>query len=219
MTLIRRGFSNEREDEAAGAAAAAAIVRAVADALSEKTEIIEIEDGSHSDLLKPLWRDAHSQMELVDPIRLPFLPIPPVLESRASRAASVALAERIGADAVLFIDGKTNIETGGMKAGKIGIMGVGTASSFASGYSSAMAGGNDFFTYTVYLPSFAEGMALEALLLDTRDGTIRWANKGMWKPLSLDRPEVACAVAADLLMGIDASIAANTNLESHEEEP
>ena len=32
---------------------------------------------------------------------------------------------------------------------------AGTASSFASGYSSAMSSGNDFFTYTIYLPSFA----------------------------------------------------------------
>ena len=101
----------------------------------------------------------------------------------------------------MIVAGKANIETGGMKAGKIGIMAVGTASSFASGYSNAMANGNDFFTYTIYLPSFAEGMGLEALLVETRGGAVRWANKGRWKPLPLDRPEVADAVVADLLSG------------------
>ncbi len=203
LTVVRRGFSKEREDESAAASSAAVIVRAITDHLSEKVEVVEISDGGHPDLLRRLWRDANSQMELVDPIRLPHMAVPPRLESGAARAASVELAEETGADAVLFVAGKTNLETGGMKAGKIGIMAVGTASSFASGYSNAMANGNDFFTYTIYLPSFAEGTGLEALLVDTRGGVIRWANKGLWKPLPLDRPEVAAAVVADLLSGLE----------------
>jgi len=219
LTVIRRGFAKEQEDESAGAAAAAVIARAIVDRLAGRVEIVEISDTGHSDILRPLWRDAHSQMELVDPIRLPYQPALPTLESRAARAALLELAERTDADAVLFVAGKANIETGGMKAGKIGIMAVGTASSFASGYSNAMANGNDFFTYTIYLPSFAEGMGLEALLVETRGSAVRWANKGLWKPLPLDRPEVADAVVADLLSGLDTHLSINDTSESLEEEP
>jgi len=219
LTVIRRGFAKEREDESAGVAAAGVIVRVISDRLAGVVEIVEVDEDGDFDILRPLWRDARSQMELVDPIRLPYLPVLPLLESRASRAAAVELAERIGADAVLFVAGKANYETGGMKAGKIGIMAAGTASSYASGYSSAMAGGSDFFTYNIYLPSFAEGLGLEALMIDTRSGAIRWANKGMWKPIPLDNPEVADAVVADLLSGIETQLATKNSHEEHEEEP
>jgi hypothetical protein len=82
-----------------------------------------------------------------------------------------------------------------------------------------MSSGSDFFTYTIYLPSFAEGMGLEALLLDTRDNTIRWANKGMWKPLPVARPEIAEAVAADLLTGIETVLSTNDQPQPNEERP
>lgn len=219
LTVIRRGFAKEREDEPAGTETASVIVAAIGDHLAGRVEIVVIGDSGEAEMLRPLWRDVHSHMELVDPIGLPYMPVAPRLESRASRAASAELAERTGADAVLFVAGKTNVETGGMKAGKIGIMAVGTASSFASGYSNAMANGNDFFTYTIYLPSFSEGTGLEALLVDIRDGVIRWANKGMWKPLPLDRPEVAEAVVADLLSGVETHLLTNDTSVPLQEEP
>ncbi len=219
LTLVKRGFAKEREDESAGAAAAAVVARAVADRLADKVEIVIVSDDEQADNLRRLWRDVNSQMELVDPIRLPYQSVPPTLESRSAKTALLELGEQTGADAVLFIAGRANIETGGMKAGKIGIMAVGTASSFASGYSNAMANGNDFFTYNVYLPTFAEGLGLEALLVDTRSTAIRWANKGLWKPIPIDRPEVADAVVADLLSGLEKHLSTIETHESSEEEP
>jgi hypothetical protein len=219
IEVIRRGFSAEHEDESAGNAAADAIRGAVRRHLDDEVEIVEFRGPDDGRILRPLWRDVQTQMEFADPIRLPYLAVTPSLESRAAREALLELVEETGADAVLFVAGKTNVETGGMKAGKIGIMVAGTANSFASGYSSAMSSGSDFFTYTIYLPSFAEGMGLEALLLDTRDNTIRWANKGMWKPLPVARPEIAEAVAADLLTGIETVLSTNDQPQPNEERP
>lgn len=219
LTLVKRGFAKEREDESAGAAAAAVIANAIADRLGGKVEIVKINDDEQADHLRRLWRDVNSQLELVDPIRLPYQSVLPSLESRSARAALIELGELTGADAVLFVAGRANIETGGMKAGKIGIMAVGTASSFASGYSNAMANGSDFFTYNVYLPTFAEGLGLEALLVDARSAAIRWANKGLWKPIPIARPEVADAVVEDLLSGLEKHLSAIETHDSSEEEP
>jgi hypothetical protein len=219
LMVIRRGFAKEREDESAGEAVAAVVARAIADRFADKVEIVEVNEDEQADNLRRLWRDAKSQMELVDPIRLPYLPVLPTLESRSARTALLELSEQTGADAVLFVAGKTNVETGGMKAGKVGIMAVGTASSFASGYSNAMANGHDFFTYNIYLPSFAEGLGLEALLVDARSSAIRWANKGLWKPIPLDRPEIADAVVADLLSGLEDHLSSIEPPKPSEEEP
>lgn len=219
LEVIRRGFSAEHEDEAAGDSASDAIFNAVKKHLDDKIEVVDVRRPDDRRFLRPLWRDVRTQMELADPIRLPYLPVLPSLESRAAREALLELAEETGADAMLFVAGKTNLETGGMKAGKIGIMVAGTANSFASGYSSAMSSGNDFFTYNIYLPSFAEGMGLEALLIDTRNNTIRWANKGMWKPLPVTRPEVADAVVADLLTGLETVLPTTGPSQPNEEKP
>jgi hypothetical protein len=217
LTVIRRGFSKETEDEPAGEAGADALARAMADRLGGSVETVVIGNDDAPDALRRLWRDAESQMELVDPIRLPFMSVPPTLEGRSARDAAVALAEQTGADAILFVAGRANVETGGMKAGKIGMMAAGTACSFASGYANAMSSGSDFFTYTIYLPSFAEGMGLEAVLVDTRTGFIRWANKGLWKPLPLDHPEAADHVAGDLLTGLEDQLGVAKPNETQEE--
>lgn len=219
IEVIRRGFSAEREDESAGKAAADAILSAARRHLEGEVEIVEVGGPDDRSMLRPLWRDIQSQMELADAIRLPYLPVLPSLESRAAREALLELAEETGADAALFVAGKANVETGGMKAGKIGIMVAGTANSFASGYASAMSSGSDFFTYTIYLPSFAEGMGLEALLVDTRNNTVRWVNKGMWKPLPVARPEVADAVTADLLTGLQTVLSTDNQSQPSEERP
>lgn len=218
LTVIRRGFANEREDEPAGVAAATAIVRAMADHLGEQVETVVFGGDSAEDILRPLWRDARSQMKLLDPIRLPYMSVPPALQSSAARAAAREVAERTGADAVLFVVGRVNLETGGMKAGKIGLMAAGSACSFASGYANAMSSGSDFFTYDIYLPSFAEGLGLETLLIDTRSGVVRWANKGLWKSIPLDNPEAADSLVIDLLTGLDGHLSTMDLLESQEEE-
>lgn len=217
--VIRRGFASEREDQAAGEAAADALVASVQQVLADEVKTVEVDDRENRRQTRTLWRDARTRMELVDPIRLPYLTVAPTFESRAAREALTALAESTGCDAVLFIAGKATVETGGMKAGKIGIMAAGTASSFASGYSSAMASGNDFFTYNIYLPDFAEGLALEALVVDLRTAAVRWANKGMWDPVPVNRPELTQAVMADLLTGLTMSIRTPNQPTTKEEGP
>jgi hypothetical protein len=218
LTVVRRGFAKEREDAVAGEAAAEVIAWALADRLEGRVRIVVVDGAGFETILRPLWRDARSHMELIDPIRLPYMSVAPTLESRSARAAARDLAERTGADAVLFVAGRSNVETGGMKAGKVGIMAAGTACSFASGYANAMSSGNDFFTYNIYLPSFAEGLGLEAVLIDTRSGAVRWANKGLWKPIPLDQPEVADEVAHDLLSGVEKQLSTVKALETPKEE-
>lgn len=206
FTVIKRRFSTEGEDETSATAGAANVVRAVGERLGKTVELVEVGPAEFGRELRSLWREARSSMELIDPIRLPYLADLPTLESRSARNAAGEIAEAKGADAVLMILGKANIETKGMKAGKVGIMVAGTACSYASGYANAMSSGDDFFTYNVFLPSFAEGLALKALLIDTRSFAVRWANKGLWKPIPVDQPEIADAVVADLLADLETQL-------------
>jgi len=202
VTVIRRGFKSEREDEAGSAAATTNLTEAIAAELADRLEVVTVTGPEHERQLRALWRDARIQMQQVDPIRLPFAATPPHLESRAARAAALELGERTGADAILLVAGKENRETGSMKAGKIGIMVAGTAASFGSGYSNAMANGNDFFTYNIYLPTFAEGLAFETILIDCATGEVRWANRGLFTPIPLDQRGPVAAVVKDLMSGL-----------------
>ena len=56
------------------------------------------------------------------------------------------------------------------------------------------------------------------MLIDTRDGVVRWANKGLWKPIPLDQPEVADEVAHDLLSGVEKQLSTVKALETPKEE-
>ena len=141
-------------------------------------------------------------MELVDPIRLPFLSTPPRLETRSARETVRSFGEIAGVDAVLLVEGKQNQETGGMKAGKVGLTIAGTAASFGAGYGRALSSGDSFFTYTVFLPSFAEGALLRAALVHCATGEVLWLNKGLWKAIPFDQPERVREVVADLLTGL-----------------
>lgn len=202
VSVIRRGFSAEQRSEEESSDASLALGGAVRGLARERFEVVALDPGVDPAALRSLWRDARTAMELVDPIRLPYLAAAPRLETRSAREAVKNLGEAAGADALLVVDGKQNEETGGMRAGKVGIMVAGTAASYASGFSRAASAGDSFFTYNVYLPSFAEGVALRAILLHCPTGEVLWLDKGLWKPIPFDQPDRVREVAADLLAGL-----------------
>ena len=80
---------------------------------------------------------------------------------------------------------------------------VGTANSYAAGYSRAVANGDSYFAYNVITPHFAEGAALNAVMIDCRSGEIVWANNGVWRPIAFDTPAAVDQVMADLLFGLN----------------
>ena len=79
---------------------------------------------------------------------------------------------------------------------------IGTANSYAAGYSRAMARGDSFFAYNVITPRFAQGAALNAVMVDCRSGEIVWANNGIWRPIDFNTPAAVDHVLADLLFGL-----------------
>jgi|GEM_PF-3562391 len=202
VSVVKRGFANEQRSAEESAAASRAVGAAVRTLLGGRYEVVDPSTGFEAVPLRSLWRDARTAMELLDPIRLPYLASAPRLETRSAREAARSLAEAAGVDALLLVDGKQNEETGGMRAGKVGIMVAGTAASFASGFSRASAAGDSFFTYNVYLPSFAEGLALRALLVHGATGDVLWLDKGLWKPVPFNQPDRVQGVASDLLAGL-----------------
>ena len=214
VSVIVRGFSAEQRSEEDSQAASRALGEGLRALAADRFQVVTLEAGAP----RPVWRDGRTAMELLDPIRLPYLAAPPRLETRAAREALRALGEAAQVDALLLVDGKQNQETGGMKAGKVGIMAAGTATSFASGYSRAAAAGDSFFTYTVYLPSFSEGIALRAVLVHCATGEVLWVNKGLWRPLPWDRPERVREVAGDLLTGMAALAAAEPGVVQEQED-
>ncbi len=205
LTVIHRRFSREEESPEDSAAAGVAVAAATAASLGDTWRITSWPESDDDDAraLRSLWRDARTVMELIDPIRLPYLTDAPRLETRSGRAAARRLGERAGADALLLIAGKQNEEKGSMVTGKIAMGVVGTATSYASAYSNATARGDSFFVYNVVLPTFAEGLVLHAVLISCADGEILWVNRGLWKPVDFaDRDQVAVTVA-DLLSGTE----------------
>jgi hypothetical protein len=204
VSVIRRGFSAEHRSEEESRVASRALGSAAEALVGGWYEVASPGSTAVPTALKPLWRDARTAMELVDPIRLPFLAAPPRLETRSAREAVRRLGQAAGVDAVLLVEGKQNEETGGMRAGKVGLSVAGTAASFGAGYGQATSGGDSFFTYTVYLPSFAEGVVLRAALVHCPTGEVLWLNKGLWKAVPFDRPDRVREVTADLLTGLGA---------------
>jgi hypothetical protein len=110
-----------------------------------------------------------------------------VLETKSSRESTDTLGNRYGAQVMLFIKGKQNIETAALTAGIAGVAIVGTATSFAGGYNQAMSNNNSFFTYNIYTPSFDEGTLFgKAALVDCSSGEILWVNRGLLENVLTD---------------------------------
>lgn len=220
LTVVLRGFSSEERSAPAAAALAAALASAIGDQLRGRCELVPLAAGD--DLARPLaglWRDTRSALELLDPVRLPYLAEAPHLETRSGREGAARLGERSAADAVLLLTGRQNVETGSMKGGKLGLAAAGTAASFASAQQAAFASGRSFFVYQVHLPSFAEGIALRAALVDSRSGELLWINQGVFAPLWAEHPEGVARAVADLLTGLPVDVPAASPSTLDKESP
>jgi hypothetical protein len=203
IKVIRRGFSKERVSDEGSAEAREIASGAIDRHLQGALEVVRLPctDDVVSEL-KPFVRDARGSMAVIDPVRLPFLSTAPRLETAAGLVAARRAGEMSGAQAVLLVTGTQNVETGGMKAGKVGILAAGTAASYASGFSSATASGDSLFTYDIYIPAGSSGVLLEAILVDARSGELLWINRGLYGAIQSDRVEKVDEVITDLLTGI-----------------
>ncbi|MEJ2202184.1 MAG: hypothetical protein P8X63_14380 [Desulfuromonadaceae bacterium] len=203
FVIINRKFSSEEVDEAASQQARDILLEEIRRYFSAQCEMTVLPPSSQNGKqLKSLWRDTRTAMEFLDPIRLPYLPQPPCLETRSGRQAACALGERENAQTLLLITGKQNRESASLIAGKIGMTVIGTASSYAGSYSRAAARGDSFFVYNVYTPSFAQGTLLSAALIDSATGEVLWLNKGLWGAIPFDDPATVDAVLEDLFSGL-----------------
>ncbi len=204
IKIIQRGFSSEEISEEKSKIAQEAMIKGTSNFFSGKYEVITVQSSDmDKKLLNSLWRDIRPAMELLDPIRLKYTAQPPFLETKSSHKAARKLGDKYGAEVMLFIMGKQNLETAGMVAGKIGITAAGTATSYAGGYSRALSTGDSFFVYNVYIPNFAEGTLLKAVLIDCNSGEILWINKGLWGKISFDDPNTVENIITDLFAGIN----------------
>lgn len=204
IKIIQRGFSSEEISQDKSKMAQEELIKGIDHFFSGKYDVITVESSNiNNQLLRSLWRDVRSAMELLDPIRLKYIAEPPFLETKNSRKAARKLGHKYETEVMLFISGKQNIETAGMVAGKIGIMTAGTATSYAGGYSRALSRGDSFFVYNIHIPYFAEGTLLKAALIDCSSGEILWINKGLWGPIPFNDPKIVENIITDLLAGIN----------------
>jgi hypothetical protein len=204
FAVVERGFSSEKVSESESAEVKASLAKGTQTHFRGKYEVVQIpysQDNLTS--LKSVWRDGRAAMELVDPIRLKYLPTPEYLETRAAREAARRLGSRYGGEALLLLAGKQNRETAGMVLGKIGLGAAGTFASYVGAYNNAVARGDSSFVYTIYAPSFAKGTFVEAALIDCASGEILWVNKGAWGALQLDNPEERKMLTTDLFSGLN----------------
>jgi hypothetical protein len=201
--VIQRGFSSEAVSDELSQQARKALIQGVQRYFKNRYETaVDTSASNSSRPLRTIWRDVRTRMEFINPVRLKYSALPVMLETASSRSSASGLGRQYNADALLFIAGKENIETKGMLAGKFGMSVIGTANSYAAGYSRAMARGDSYFVYNVITPQFSQGAALEAVLIDCRTGEIFWANKGLWRPIAFDRPAAVDQVLADLFFGL-----------------
>lgn len=188
IKIFERGFSSEKISEEKSIIAQEEFTKGIEKFFSHKYEVVSVESSKHDKkLLRPLWRDVQSAMELLDPVRLKYIALPPLLETRSSRKAAYKLGNKYETEVMLFIKGKQNIETAGLIAGIAGTSIIGTATSYAGGYSRALANNNSFFVYNIYTPSFEEGTLLgKAVLVDCSNGEILWVNRGLLENILTD---------------------------------
>ncbi len=205
VRVTLRHFAHEEVSLEQGTRLAAALAAAIHVGAAGRAEVVTLapaqggaEDAAH----KALWRDARTSMELLDPIRLAYLAEAPTLETRSGRDAARTLAAGAGADALLVITGRQTVETGGMKAGKVAMFAAGTAISYGGAYSAAMARGDSFFVYPIYLPAFAQGLLLQAALVRGADGEVLWVDRGVWPAVNPDDSAAVARVANELLAGL-----------------
>lgn len=202
FSIYERGFSSEKVSEEASSQAQKALITGIINYFDGRWETIVPSKQAAGAKLKSLWRDGNTAMAMINPIHLPYQSEPVLLETSSGRAAARKLGEQYHADVVVLVAGKQTVETGSMIAGKIGMTVIGTASSYASGYSRAMANGDSFFVYTVYTPQFSQGAQLKAMMINCRNGEVLWINQGFWKPIRFQDANVVGSVIEDLFTGL-----------------
>jgi len=188
IKIFKRGFSSEKISDEKSITAQEEFTKGIEKFFSPKYEVVTVESSNlDKKLLRPLWRDVRSAMEIADPVRLKYLAYPPLLETKSSRKAVYELGNKYGTEVMLFIKGKQNIETAGLIAGIAGTAIAGTATSYAGGYNRALANNDSFFVYNIYTPSFDEGTLLgKAILIDCSNGEILWVNRGLLENILTD---------------------------------
>lgn len=201
--VIKRGFASEEVSKDESSAASEYLAKGTLLYFNGKYEVLPIRASQvDAQLLKSIWRDARTAMELVDPIRLKYLSTPQYLETKSAREAANEFGSRYGGEALLLISGKQNLETAGMVIGKIGLSTAGTAASFGGAYGNALSNGDSWFVYTIYLPSFAQGTLIKATLIDCTTGEVLWVNKGIWGAVKFEDPEEMRKLATDLFSNL-----------------
>jgi hypothetical protein len=201
IEVIRRGFSSEEVSDDDSAVVADSIVAAVRAYLGPGVDVALVE----SSRVPPAFaRGAEAAARTIDPIRLPFLAEPPTLETAASRRAAADIGRLTDARAILFVSGRSSIETSGMAAGKVGLMVAGTAASYGAGYGQALSSGHSSFTYNIYIPQSTGGTRIDAVLVDASTGEVVWINRGLYGPLRPGDDKQANATTDDVLTGIPA---------------
>ncbi|MFX0132698.1 MAG: hypothetical protein ACFFDN_03530 [Candidatus Hodarchaeota archaeon] len=151
--------------------------------------------------LKSIWRDVETAMVVTDPIRLKYLPKTPYLET--SLSAAQELGSRYNSEVILFIKGKQNIQTFGMKYAITYVNFLQTAVSYAQGYNNAMSRGGGEFAYEIHIPEFAEGTILKALLIDSNTGEILWLNQGIWGKINFNNTDSVKELISELFYGFN----------------
>lgn len=201
--LIKRGFASEAVSADDSRAASEALAAATSNAFSERFEVVSI-PASADDmrLLKAVWRDGRTAMELVDPIRLKYLPTAPYLETKSARDAVTQLGARHQGEAVLLVSGRQSRETAGLMLGKVGLSLAQTGASYGAGYNMAVSTGSSWFLYHIATPDFTEGTLLRAALIDCTSGEILWVNRGLWGTIDFADPEDNTHWTADLFAGL-----------------
>jgi hypothetical protein len=201
--VIKRGFASEVLSQEESSKASQSLIEGAQAHFRGRFEVAPFNSSQEvAQLLKPVLRDARTAMELIDPVRLKYLPYPQFLETRNAREAARQLGSKFGGDALLLITGKQNVETAGMLLGKIGIFTAGTAASYAGAYANAVSNRDTWFIYTVYLPAFSQGTLIKAALIDCVSGEVLWVNKGIWGAVEFEDKEEMGKLAKDLFANL-----------------
>ena len=188
IKIIERGFSSEEISEEKSLQAQQELSKGIGKFFAERYEVKVVDSsGLDQKLLRPLWRDTLSAMELLDRVRLKYAAYPPLLETKSSRKAAIEMGKRYNAEVILFIKGKQNLETAGLQAGIAGTAIAGTAASFGGGYGRALSNNDSFFMYNIYTPSFGDGSLVgKAALINCSNGEVLWVNRGLLENVLTD---------------------------------
>jgi len=183
IKIFERGFSSEKISEEKSTKAQKKMTNGIEEFFSEKYEVVTVESSNlDNKLLRPLWRDVQSAMELLDPVKLKYVAYPPLLETKSSRKAAYKLGNKYGTEVMLFIKGKRNIETAGLKAG----IAVTSTAAVATNPLNRSPEDKEALSH-IYAPHYGGGTLIgKAALVDCSNGEILWVNRGLLKNILTD---------------------------------